>query len=272
MQNQSKTPFDLTGHRALITGGTQGVGAAISIALANSGSDVLLVGLHDDESARTTIDTCRSKGVKAELLLTDLSGLPEDYLPGLLERADHLLPGIDLLINNVGTYIDKPFFEMDFDTFQTTMNLNVTSGYFLTQALCRRWLDEGIRGRILFTGSINGILSEPDHTAYDTSKGAVAAMVRSLCVTLAPLGIRVNALAPGLVRTPLTSILDENERLHDWMKLHTPNGQVPTAEVCGGTAVFLLSDAAEHVQGQTLLVDGGMSAWQQPDPPETWQG
>ena len=133
-----------------------------------------------------------------------------------------------------------------------------------------RWVEEGTRGRILFTGSINGILSEPDHTAYDTSKGAVAAMVRSLCVTLAPLGIRVNALAPGLVRTPLTKILDENEQLHSWMKFHTPNGQVPNADVCGGAAVFLLSDAAEHVQGQTLLVDGGMSVWQQPDPPDNW--
>ena len=270
MQNNSKQTFDLTGHCALITGGTQGVGAAIAIALASAGSDVLLVGLQDDETAKQTLIACQNMGVKAELLIADLSGDPESYLPDLLDQAEELLPRIDLLINNVGTYIDKPYFDMDFETYQTTMHLNVTSGYFLTQAIARRWVEEGTRGRILFTGSINGILSEPDHTAYDTSKGAVAAMVRSLCVTLAPLGIRVNALAPGLVRTPLTKILDENEQLHSWMKFHTPNGQVPSAEVCGGAAVFLLSDAAEHVQGQTLLVDGGMSVWQQPDPPDNW--
>jgi len=270
MQNNSKQPFDLTGHHALITGGTQGVGAAIAIALATAGSDVLLVGLHDDDTAQQTLNICRKQGVKADLLLADLSTAPKSYLPDLLKRTGELAPTLDLLINNVGTYIDKPYFEMDFETYQTTMHLNVTSGYFLTQAITRRWVEDGIRGRILFTGSINGVLSEPDHTAYDTSKGAVAAMVRTLCVTLAPMGIRVNALAPGLVRTPLTKVLDENQQLDSWMKFHTPNGKVPTADVCGGTAVFLLSDAAEHIQGQTLLIDGGMSVWQQPDPPEDW--
>ncbi len=180
------------------------------------------------------------------------------------------LPGIDLLVNNAGTYIDTPFFEMDFDRYLKTIHLNVTAGYFLTQRLARSWVQNHVAGRILFTGSINGTLSEPDHTAYDTSKGAVAAMVRSLCVTLAPYNIRVNAMAPGLVRTPLTDVLNQDSRLDAWMKLHTPNGQVPGPEVCGGAAVFLLSDAAEHVHGQTLLVDGGMSVWQQPDVPANW--
>ena len=270
MQNNGKQPFDLTGHCALITGGTQGVGAAIAAALANAGSDVVLVGLKDDETAQQTLAVCRNQGVESELLIADMSGPPDSYLPELLKSLEEVAPKVDLLINNVGTYIDKPYFEMDFDTYQMTMHLNVTSGYFLTQAIARRWAEKDIQGRILFTGSINGVLSEPDHTSYDTSKGAVSAMVRSLCVTLAPLGIRVNALAPGLVRTPLTKVLDENQQLDSWMKLHTPNGQVPTAEVCGGAAVFLLSDAAGHVQGQTLLVDGGMSIWQQPDPPHDW--
>lgn len=95
-------------------------------------------------------------------------------------------------------------------------------------------------------------------------------MVKSLCVALAPQGIRVNGLAPGLVRTPLTAIIDRDKRFARWMELHTPNGVVPHADVCGGSAVFLLSDQAEHVQGQMLLVDGGMSAWQQPDMPPEW--
>lgn len=270
MTNKAKQTFDLTGHCALITGGTQGVGAAIAMALASAGSDLVLVGLQDDDTAQRTLSACRDQGVKAHLLLADLSGPPDSYLADLLANLKQLALEVDLLINNVGTYIDQPYFEMDFETYQKTMHLNVTSGYFLTQAIARQWVEHDVRGRILFTGSINGVLSEPDHTAYDTSKGAVAAMVRSLCVTLAPMGIRVNAMAPGLVRTPLTKILDENQQLDSWMKLHTPNGQVPTADVCGGAAVFLLSDAAEHVQGQTLLVDGGMSVWQQPDPPSNW--
>ncbi len=263
-------PFDLSGHRALITGGTQGVGASIAIAVARAGADVLLVGLREDDAARQTLADCRQHGVTAELLTCDLAGPPSHYLDAFMEAVDQRVPGIDLLVSNAGTYIDAPFFEMDFERYQKTMHLNVTAGYFLTQAFARRWVANQIAGRVLFTGSINGVLSEPDHTAYDTSKGAVAAMVRSLCVTLAPLNIRVNAMAPGLVRTPLTDVLNQDPRLDSWMKLHTPNGQVPGPEVCAGAAVFLLSDAAEHVHGQTLLVDGGMSAWQQPDVPDNW--
>lgn len=266
----STHPFDLSGHRGIITGGTQGVGASIALAMARAGADVVLVGLHDDDQAKATLQSCRDAGVSAELLTADLSETPDQYLDQLIEGIDRVLPDCDLLVNNAGTYIDAPFLEMDFARYLKTIHLNVTSGYFLTQAIARRWVANKIKGRVLFTGSINGMLAESDHTAYDTSKGAVAAMVRSLCVSLAPHGIRVNAMAPGLVRTPLTDVLNQDARLDDWMKLHTPNGQVPGPEVCGGAAVFLLSDAAEHVHGQTILVDGGMSAWQQPDVPEQW--
>jgi NAD(P)-dependent dehydrogenase (short-subunit alcohol dehydrogenase family) len=258
-------PFDLSNHRALITGGTQGVGGALARAIAAAGADVVLLGLRDDGLAEQTLADCRESGVEAELIVADLMQPPETYIDKLLQHTD-----IDLLVNNAGTCIDVPYLDIDFDRFQRTMQLNVTSGYFITQAFAHRWVEQLVAGRVLFTGSINGILSELDHTAYDTSKGAVAAMVRTLAVSLAPHNIRVNAIAPGLVRTPLTAVLDEQPRFDQWMKLHTPNGEVPGPEVCGGAAVFLLSDAAAHIHGQTLLVDGGMSAWQQPEPPDDW--
>lgn len=258
---------ELSGRKALITGGTQGVGGAIAVAAAKAGADVLLVGLRRDATAEETLRRCREHGAEAELVLCDLSRDPGEYLDDLLAQVDVIMPGVDLLVNNAGTYLDLPFLEMDFDRYLTTMHLNVTAGYFLTQAIARRWVAGNVDGRIVFTGSINGLLSEPNHTAYDTSKGAVAAMVRSLCVSLAPLGIRVNAMAPGLVRTPLTDAAIADDKMRRWMELHTPNGRVPTAEVCAGTVVFLLSDAAEHIHGQTIYVDGGMSAWQQPDAP-----
>ncbi|QDT05817.1 Gluconate 5-dehydrogenase [Rubripirellula lacrimiformis] len=266
----SKNPFDLSGRRALVTGGTQGVGAAIAQAVAAAGADVLLVGLRRDDSADQTLQACRTHGVQAELVTADLSGEPSTWLDTLIRDADAVMPDIDLLVNNVGTFMDVPFLEMDFATYQMTMNLNVAAGYFLTQAFARRWVSGNVSGRVLFTGSINGFLAEPDHTAYDASKGAVAALVRSLCVSLAPHGIRVNSMAPGLVRTPLTDVVNHSSAMESWMELHTPNGNVPGPEVCGGAAVFLLSDAAQHVHGQTMLVDGGMSAWQQPDVPDRW--
>lgn len=263
--------IDLHGHKALVTGATQGVGHAMAEALAQAGCDVLIHGLHADEMASDAVATCRNAGVTAELVTADLSGPTEECVGSLFAQANAIMPGIDILLNNAGTFIDTPFLEMDFERFEYTMRLNVAAGYFLTQAFARQWIEKRVAGRILFTGSINGILAEPDHTAYDTSKGAVATMVKSLCVSLAPHNIRVNGLAPGLVRTPLTKALDEDPALDRWMKLHTPNGQVPGPDVCGEAAAFLVSDAARHIHGQMLLVDGGMSIWQQPDPPSDFK-
>lgn len=261
----------LAGKKVLVTGGTQGVGAAIAIAAAAEGAHVLLLGLERDEFTERTLADCRQHcdqhGTTVELLLCDMARSPELYLDQLLNEIERVMPGIDLLVNNAGTFIDLPFLEMDLARYMATMHLNVTAGYFLTQAFARRWIEQGVVGRVVFTGSINGLLAEPGHTAYDTSKGAVASMVRSLCVALAPHGIRVNSMAPGLVRTPLTERAMESASSKEWMELHTPSGIVPDASVCAGTAIFLLSDAAEHIHGQTIYVDGGMSVWQQPDPP-----
>jgi len=91
-------------------------------------------------------------------------------------------------------------------------------------------------------------------------------MVKTLAVTLAPLNIRVNGLAPGLVRTPQTSWLDRQPEKAAWLVHHTPNGKIPEASACGPGAVYLVSDAADHVHGHMLTIDGGMSAWQQPEP------
>ncbi|MDM4018494.1 SDR family NAD(P)-dependent oxidoreductase [Roseiconus lacunae] len=260
----------LKGRHALISGGTRGIGSEIAVAVANAGADVLLIGLADDAHAQATLERCRAANVRAELLCCDLSRSPETYINELAGEVVKRMPEVDLLVNNAGTYLDVSYFEMDFDRYIKTMHLNVSAGYFLTQAITKRWVDSGIAGRVVFTGSINGILSEPNHTAYDTSKGAVAAMVRSLCVTLAPHDIRVNAMAPGLVHTPLTGPAIDSNNLRRWMELHTPNGKVPPADVCADTVVFLLSDAARHIHGQTIYVDGGMSVWQQPDAPGTF--
>lgn len=262
----------LSGRKALVTGSTQGVGQAIAVALANAGADVVIHGLEENESATSTLACCRDAGVRAELVLADLIEPATDQspMPGvdrLFESALTKMPGIDLLVNNAGTYIDVPFLKMDMDRFDRTMRLNVYAYYFLTQAFARHWVAQNVAGRILLIGSINGRLAEPTHTAYDASKGAVEMMVKSMCVELAPLGIRVNGLAPGLFHTPLTAPAVDDVRFKKWMQLHTPNGSVPNPDVAGDAAAFLLSDAAQHIHGHMLMVDGGLGIWQQPDPP-----
>ena len=261
--------ISLKGHAALITGSTKGVGRAIAEAYAAAGADVLIHGRSRGAEGDEAVAACRAKGVHADFVAADLSQ-PEADGP-LFRDAIAAMPKLDILVNNAGQFFDVPFEEMTRDRFQRTMRLNVESGYFLTQSFAKHWIANKVSGRVLFIGSINGRLAEPTHSCYDTSKGAIDAMVRSLCVSLAPYGIRVNGLAPGLVRTPLTSIIDRDERFRRWMELHTPNGHVPNSNVCGSGAVYLCSDDAWHVHGQMLLVDGGMSAWQQPDMPEDWR-
>ena len=262
--------FELNGRHALITGSTHGIGLEIAAALLDAGSTILLHGRRPNDVATLAAERCRAEGRPGTIIFGDLADpMPQGPLK-IAERAFEQNPGLDTLVCNAGTFMDDPFLQMSFETFDRTMKLNVYSQFVLIQHFAKRWVDQGIQGRVLLIGSINGRLSEPTHVAYDTSKGAVEAMVRSLCVTLAPLGIRINGMAPGLIRTPLTEPAVKDARMRRWMELHTPNGQVPGPEVCGGTAVFLLSDAAAHIHGQMLLVDGGMSVWQQPDPPAEW--
>ncbi|HZN34580.1 MAG TPA: SDR family oxidoreductase [Pirellulaceae bacterium] len=263
--------IDLKGHSALVTGSTKGVGRSIAEAFAAAGCHVVLHGRQRDANAEEALSACRSKGVHADYVISDLMGETIPAVDALFASAIHALPQIDILVNNAGTYIDKPFLEMDWQTYDRTMRLNVAAPYFLTQRFAQHWIARQVAGRVLMIGSINGRLAEPTHSCYDSSKGAIDALVRSLCVSLAPYNIRVNGLAPGLVRTPLTQVIDRDERFRRWMELHTPNGQVPHSDVCGSGAVYLCSDDAWHVHGQMLLVDGGMSAWQQPDMPDSWQ-
>lgn len=264
--------MNLNGRVALITGGTQGVGAAIAIAIAKAGGHVVLHGLRDDALCKETVAACKAAGARVHTVFCDLMAPTGPAVEQLTTETLKFEPEVSLLVNNAGTFIDKPFLEMDHDTYERTFRLNVAAGYFLTQAFARLWIASGTAGRVLFTGSINGTLAEMNHSAYDSSKGAVWMMVRSLCVALAPHKIRVNSMAPGLVVTPLTApVLERDQQALDWMKLHTPNGQVPAADVCGPVALFLLSDEAEHVHGQTLLVDGGMSVWQQPELPDSYR-
>jgi NAD(P)-dependent dehydrogenase (short-subunit alcohol dehydrogenase family) len=262
--------IDLNGHFALITGSTKGVGRSIAEAFAAAGAGVVIHSRQRDAAAEETLARCASRGVPTAFVAADLMQPTLSVVDQLFADALGAMPQIDILVNNAGTYMDKPFLEMDWETYDRTMRLNVAAPYFLTQRFARHWIARQTAGRVLMIGSINGRLAEPTHTCYDTSKGAIDAMVRSLCVSLAPYGIRVNGLAPGLVRTPLTSIIDRDERFRRWMELHTPSGQVPHSDVCGSGAVYLCSDDAWHVHGQMLLVDGGMSAWQQPDMPEGW--
>jgi len=254
----------LKGQTALITGSTLGVGRAIAEAFAEAGANVVLHSRKAGPDSEAALAACRKHGVRAEFIAADLTEPTDVVVPQLFQRTLAVFDRPTILVNNAGRYFDVPFEEMTLDLFEKTMRLNVTSGYFLTQAFAKFWQQNKIDGRVLFIGSINGRLAEEQSTAYDTSKGAMEMMVKTLTVALAPKNIRVNGMAPGLVITPQTSWVKDRPDDATWIKHHTPDGQIPSADVCAPAAVFLCSDAAAHVHGQMLLVDGGMSALQQP--------
>lgn len=235
----------------------------MAIALSDAGAEVYLHGLNESEAKESLAAVQNARQFIPVDLANDLPASAHRLADAVIAAS----PEVCLLVCNAGTYMDRPFLEMDFATFERTFALNVSSQFALIQRFAQHWVRHDIPGRIVITGSINGRLSEPTHVAYDTSKGAIEAMVRSLAVSLAPHNIRVNGIAPGLFRTGLTDSALNQTGVQQWMEMHTPNGRVPGPEVIRGTTRFLLSDAAEHIHGQMIFVDGGMSIWQQPDPP-----
>lgn len=160
----------LSKRHALITGSTQGIGLEIAKALHEAGASVILHGRRTDGDAFRDARLQNQLPATAQVVIGDLADpMPQGPLH-VASEALRLNPNIDTLVCNAGTFIDKPFLEMDFQVFDRTLKLNVYSQYVLIQHFARFWVERGIRGRILLIGSINGCLSEPTHVAYDTSK------------------------------------------------------------------------------------------------------
>ncbi len=246
-------PFSLAASAALVTGSTSGIGHAIALGLRAAGARVVFHG----------------PGTKPAALPPDCDYIAGDLLApetptALVAAAFSAQPELDLLVCNAGSFFDVPFLEMGAEQWDRTMNLNVRATYFVVQAFVRELVARQRRGALVIVSSTNGFQSEPDSTAYDTSKGALVMLTRSLAHSLAPHGIRVNGLAPGLIHTPLTDgwlsgRQPETRRLYEKKILL---GRVGEPADCAGAAVFLLSSAAAYITGQVLVVDGGLTVGQ----------
>jgi NAD(P)-dependent dehydrogenase (short-subunit alcohol dehydrogenase family) len=241
--------FDLTGRGALVTGSTQGIGQAIAQSLEQCGARVVYHGLDAPPESN------------ASCLKIDL--MQPDSPQKLIEAAFAALPELDILVCNAGGFFDVPFLEMDAARWEKTFALNVRAPYFLVQCFARQLVQEKRSGAIILMSSTNGLQAEVNSTAYDSSKGAVVMMARTLAVELAPYNIRVNCLAPGLIRTPLTARwLDTEHDKRAHYERNVPLGRIGLPQDCGGVAAFLASDAAAYITGQVLVVDGGLTVSQ----------
>jgi NAD(P)-dependent dehydrogenase (short-subunit alcohol dehydrogenase family) len=245
--------FSLENSTALVTGSSQGIGLAIASGMRESGAQVVFHGLGE-----------RTGEVSADASYLNHDLAEKDAAPKLVEKALSIAPQLNTLVCNAGSFFDVPFLEMTPDLWAKTMQLNVRATFFLVQAFAKQLIARGEPGSVIIVCSTNGFQAEPDSVAYDTSKGGLIAMTRSLAVSLAPHRIRVNGIAPGLIRTPLTGRWMET-RGHDLIphyEKNIPLGRVGTPKDCAGAAVFLCSEAASYITGEIIVIDGGLTVLQ----------
>lgn len=244
------TPFSLSGSAVLVTGSSQGIGHAIARGAHAAGARVVFHGREP---------TVPERPEGCPYLCVDL--LAPDGAARLVREAFEAEPGLDRLVCNAGSFFDVPFLEVTPDVFERTINLNVRANFFVAQAFARELVARGRKGAIVTTTSTNGFQPEDDSSVYDTSKGAMVMMTRTLAQSLATHGIRVNSIAPGLIRTPLTAGMLSPEKVRHYEK-KIVLGRLGEPEDCAGAAVFLLSAAARYITGQILVVDGGLTLGQ----------
>ena len=241
--------FSLEGHAALVSGSSQGIGSAIAQGLEDCGASVVRHGLQV-EPALASYVSCDLSAPSAPAQLID--------------SAFTIQPNLDLLICNAGSFFDTPFLEMTETEWDQTMSLNLRATFFLAQAFARKRVALGGGGSIVIVSSTNGLQAEADSVAYDTSKGGLVMMIKSLAVSLAPHGIRVNGIAPGLIRTPLTQTWME-PRANDLLKHYEKKillGHVGQPSDCAGAVAFLCSPAASYITGEIIVIDGGLTCTQ----------
>lgn len=250
----------LAGKSALITGSSQGIGLGVAQAFAASGAKVVVTSekalAKCPEVQRLLSDYEHTRYVQADLL-TD--GEPER----LVAEAWDAFGGIDVLVNNLGTYKEPPLTQITREHFDFVFRLNVWVPIAITREVVRRAQAAKRGGRILFSTSLNATRSEPLHTLYDASKGAVNALTRQLAVELAPHGFTTAAVAPGLVETPLTDFgLKSSPAEREAVIAQIPVRRIATVEDVAWWYVFLASDRASYATGSVFTVDGGLDAQQ----------
>ena len=249
----------LHGKTALITGSSRGIGLGVAKAFVAQGARVLLTSEREQRDAPEVEAVLSLPG--AHYFQADLS--KDGEAERLMAEAWSALGSIDILVNNLGTFREPTFLELTRQDFDWLFHLNVWSAMAVTREFVRRRIVEKKGGRILFSTSLNGSRSEPAHTLYDASKGAINALTRQLAIELAPHGFTTVAIAPGLVETPLTDFgLRSDPVARRAIEEQIPLRRIATVEDVAAWYVFLASDAAGYATGTIVTVDGGLDAQQ----------
>lgn len=242
--------FDLTGKRALVTGASGGIGGAIAKALHEQGAIVALSGTREDALKALAGEL----GERTHVTPADLGSA--EGANQLIKDAEAAMGGIDILINNAGLTRDQLAMRMKDEDWQTVLDVNLTAAFRLSRA-CLRGMMKARHGRIIGITSIVGVTGNAGQTNYAASKAGMIGMSKSLAQEVASRGITVNCIAPGFIETAMTDALPDDLKA----KLLTgiPSGRLGTVDDIAAGCVYLASDEAAYVTGQTLHVNGGMA-------------
>jgi glucose 1-dehydrogenase len=241
----------------LITGSSQGIGAACALRMAEEGADIVLNGRKLDERGEQLIAQINGMGRKAVFLAADISDV-QDVI-ALIDNAIKAYGKLDILVNNAGVEKNHNFWEVTEADYDLVMDTNLKGLFFCTQAYVKYCIANGLGGIVVNMSSVHEEIVFPHFAPYCASKGALKMLTRNLATELAPFNIRVNNVAPGAIATPINkSLLNDKEKLAKVLD-NIPMKKLGTPEDVAGIVAFLASDDARYVTGATYFVDGGLT-------------
>ncbi|MFB7225667.1 SDR family oxidoreductase [Streptomyces sp. NPDC056227] len=254
----------LKGQKALVTGANSGIGKATAIGLGRAGADVVVNYVAGREEAEQVVEEISGFGVRAMAYEADVS--QEDQVVAMIDRMVQEFGTIDILVANAGLQRDAPFTEMTTAQWQKVLDVNLTGQFLCAREATKEFLRRGVvpevsraAGKIICMSSVHQLIPWAGHVNYAASKGGVQMMMETLAQELAPHKVRVNAIAPGAIRTPINrSAWDTSDAEKDLLEL-IPYGRVGDPEDIARAVVGLASDLMDYVVGTTLYVDGGMT-------------
>jgi 2-dehydro-3-deoxy-D-gluconate 5-dehydrogenase len=244
----------LAGQAAIVTGGSRGIGRAAATRLARLGADVALV---QDEDASPVVAAIEDAGSRGLQVLCDLASADAATA---VDEAAASLGRVDIVVCAAGTIVRSPAIDLPVAEWRRVLEVNLTATFVVSQAAARRFLANGTRGRIVHVASLLSFQGGVRAAAYAASKGGVAQLTKALAVEWAPLGIRVNAVAPGWVATELTAPIRKDAARNQAIVDRIPVGRWADPEEIAGAVAFLASGDATYVHGHVLVVDGGWLA------------
>ncbi len=256
----------LKGQKAIVTGGSSGIGKGIATALGHAGADVLVNFTSRAEEAEKVAEEIRMCGTKAITFKADVS--KEDQVQMMFKRAIEEFGTVDILINNAGLQKDAPVDQMSLSQWQLVLDVNLTGQFLCAREAIREFKRRGVRkdvscaaGKIICISSVHEVIPWAGHVNYAASKGGVMLMMKSIAQEVAPYRIRVNSVAPGAIRTPINmQAWDTPEAYRELLKL-IPYKRIGEPIEIGRAAVWLASDDSDYIHGATIFVDGGMTLY-----------